>query len=65
MRAQELRNFSEEELTAKLQDLRRELFNLRFQLATGQLKNVKRLKLVKKDIARILTILKENERKTA
>ncbi len=65
MKAQELRNFSEEELTAKLQDLRRELFNLRFQLATGQLKNVKRLKLVKKDIARILTILKENERKTA
>lgn len=65
MRAEELRNFSDEELNQKLKELRQELFNLRFQLATGQLKNVKRIKLVKKDIARVLTILKENERKTA
>ncbi len=65
MRAEELRNFSDEELIEKLKELRQELFNLRFQLATGQLKNVRRIKLVKKDIARVLTILKENERKTA
>lgn len=65
MRAEELRNFSDEELIEKLKELRQELFNLRFQLATGQLKNVRRIKLVKKDMARILTILKENERKTA
>lgn len=65
MRAEELRNFSDEELKEKLKELRQELFNLRFQLATGQLKNVRRIKLVKKDIARVLTILKENERKTA
>lgn len=65
MRTEELRNFSDEELMEKLKELRRELFNLRFQLATGQLKNVKRVKLVKKDIARILTILTEKERKSA
>jgi large subunit ribosomal protein L29 len=51
-----------EELQKKLKEARQELFNLRFQLATGQLKNYKRIKEVKKDIARILTVLKELEK---
>jgi len=59
MKASELRNLTKEELQKKLKEARQELFNLRFQLATGQLKNYKRIKQVKKDIARILTVLKE------
>lgn len=59
MKATELRNFSIEELKKKEKELRRELFNLRFQLAKGELQNVKRIKAVKKDIARILTIITE------
>jgi len=59
MKAKELRNFSIDELKKKERDLRRELFNLRFQLAKGELQNVKRIKAVKKDIARILTIITE------
>lgn len=62
MKAKELRNFSIEELRKKESELRRELFNLRFQLAKGELQNVKRIKAVKKDIARILTIITEKER---
>ncbi|MCD6320177.1 MAG: 50S ribosomal protein L29 [Candidatus Desulfofervidaceae bacterium] len=61
MRASELRNLSREELEAKLKELQAELFNLRFQHATGQLENVKRLSAVKKDIARVKTILRENK----
>lgn len=61
MRASELRNLSIEELEAKLKELQAELFNLRFQHATGQLENVKRLSAVKKDIARVKTILRENK----
>lgn len=59
MKATELRNFSIEELRKKEKELRRELFNLRFQLSKGELQNVKRIKAVKKDIARILTIITE------
>ncbi|MCS7215022.1 MAG: 50S ribosomal protein L29 [Thermodesulfovibrio sp.] len=59
MKAKELRNFSIEELRKKERELRRELFNLRFQLSKGELQNVKRIKAVKKDIARILTIITE------
>jgi large subunit ribosomal protein L29 len=59
MKSTELRNFSIEELRKKEKELRRELFNLRFQLAKGELQNVKRMKAVKKDIARILTIITE------
>jgi len=59
MKAKELRNFSIDELKKKERDLRRELFNLRFQLAKGELQNVKRINAVKKDIARILTIITE------
>jgi large subunit ribosomal protein L29 len=62
MKAEELRVLSPEELEEKLKEFREELFNLRFQLATGQLKNVKRIKEVKKDIARVYTILNEKKR---
>lgn len=61
MKAAELRNMTRDELQAKLKEYQRELFNLRFQVATGQLKNFNRIKEVKKDIARILTVLREME----
>ena len=57
----ELRNLDNEELTAKLRESQEELFNLRFQGATGQLENHGRLRAVRKDIARIYTILRERE----
>ncbi|CAB4961996.1 MAG: 50S ribosomal protein L29 [Actinobacteria bacterium] len=57
----ELRNLDNEELTAKLREAKEELFNLRFQGATGQLENHGRLRAVRKDIARIYTILRERE----
>ena len=50
-----------EELEAKLKDLKAELFNLRFQLAINQLDNPMRISAVKKDIARVKTVLRENE----
>ncbi|MBU1229271.1 MAG: 50S ribosomal protein L29 [Proteobacteria bacterium] len=56
MNAKELRALDAAELTTKLGDLRKELFNLRFQHATAQLENTQRIPAVKKDIARILTI---------
>jgi large subunit ribosomal protein L29 len=59
MKASEIRENSPEELTRKNLDLKEELFNLRFQHATGQLENTARLKQVKRDIARVQTILKE------
>ena len=61
MKAKEIRQLSVEELDNKLLELKAELFNLRFQLATGQLDNPMRVKAVRKDIARIQTILKERE----
>ncbi|MBK9738137.1 MAG: 50S ribosomal protein L29 [Actinobacteria bacterium] len=57
----ELRNLDDEELTSKLREAKEELFNLRFQGATGQLENHGRLRAVRKDIARIYTILRERE----
>jgi len=60
MKAKQLRDLSIEELNKKEKELRRELFNLRFQVAKGELQNVKRIKAVRKDIARILTIIAEN-----
>ena len=57
----ELRNLDNTELTAKLREAKEELFNLRFQGATGQLENHGRLRAVRKDIARIYTILRERE----
>ena len=56
MRAKELRELSDEELTKRLAESREELFNLRFQAATGALDNTARLGLAKRGIARILTI---------
>ncbi len=58
---QELRQSSPQDLHAKLDDLKAELFNLRFQLATGQLENPMRIREVKKSIAQIKTILREEE----
>ena len=61
MQAKELRDLTGEELMSKLNDFKSELFSLRFQLATGQLENTARIKLVKKDIARVKTILAERK----
>ena len=57
MKASELRNMSAEQLTAKLKELKAELFNLRFQHAINQLENPMRIQTVKRDIARINTVL--------
>jgi len=59
MKAKELRQLSEGELFIKEKELDEELFNLRFQHATGQLENVMRIPQVKRDVARVKTILKE------
>jgi large subunit ribosomal protein L29 len=56
LRTRELREMNNEELLARLADTRKELFNLRFQSATGQLENTARLKLARREIARILTL---------
>ena len=60
-KASELRELGNEELLAKLREAKEELFNLRFQAATGQLENHGRLKAVRKDIARIYTLMRESE----
>ncbi|MFQ5895242.1 MAG: 50S ribosomal protein L29 [Nitrospinota bacterium] len=59
MRASELRQLSEEELREKAAEFRRELFNLNFRRATSQLENPMRVRLLRKDIARIETLLRE------
>lgn len=61
MKAKNLRDLSKDELTSKVNELKGELFNLRFQLATGQLENPMRINEVKKTIARTQTVLKERE----
>lgn len=61
MKASELRDMTAEELNAKLQSLKEELFNLRFQLAINQLDNPMRISAVRKDIARVNTIIRQNE----
>ncbi len=63
MKAKEIREMSLVELNQKLGDLKAELFNLRFQLAVNQLDNPMRIKAVKKDIARIKTVIREMELK--
>ena len=60
-KTQELRELTDESLEAKLRESKEELFNLRFQQATGQLENHGRMKAVKADIARIYTILHERD----
>ena len=59
--ATQLRELADEELTAKLRESKEELFNLRFQSATGQLDNNRRLRVVRHEIARIYTVLRERE----
>ncbi|MCI0384899.1 MULTISPECIES: 50S ribosomal protein L29 [Streptomyces] len=60
-KASELRELSDDELVVKLREAKEELFKLRFQAATGQLENNGRLKAVRKDIARIYTLMRERE----
>jgi large subunit ribosomal protein L29 len=61
MRASELRNMTEPEVARLLDEAHQELFNLRFQYSTGQLKNTARLSQVKHEIARLRTVLRERE----
>ncbi len=61
MKATELRNMSEKELNDKLADLKSELFNLRFQHAINQLENPNKIKDVKRDIARVKTLIRALE----
>ena len=61
MKAQDIRNMSEQELNNQLISLKEELFNLRFQHATGQLDNPLKIKEIKKDYARVKTVLRERE----
>jgi len=61
MKTKEIRNLSDKDLQKQLEQSKSELFNLRFQLATGQLENPMMIGLVKKDIARIKTIIRERE----
>ena len=59
--AAELRELSDEELVLRVREAKEELFNLRFQMATGQLDNNRRLRTVKTDIARVYTVMRERE----
>lgn len=63
MKSEELRELSDNELKEKLSEAKTELFNLRFQAATGQLQNALTLKYTRRDIARIQTIIRERELK--
>ena len=65
MKVEEIRNMADTELESKLKDLRVELFNLRFQMATGQLDNPAQIQAVKKDIARLHTELRARELRAA
>ncbi|MDP4726655.1 MAG: 50S ribosomal protein L29 [Desulfobacterales bacterium] len=64
MKAGEFRSLSPEERRQKLVEMKQELFNLRFQHATGQLENPQRLKQIKRDVARVQTIIREEELST-
>lgn len=61
MKAKEIRNLNETQIDEKLVELKTELFNLRFQLATGQLDNPNEIKEVRKNIARVKTVKRERE----
>lgn len=65
MKPSELREITVDDLVQKEQDLRKELFNLRFQQATGEIENPMRIRHIKKDIARILTIITEKKEQTS
>ncbi len=61
MRAEDIREMSDAEIERRVRDLKEELFNLRFQNATGQLDNPLRMRMVKKDIARLKTVERERQ----
>ena len=61
MTATELRELPDDELRQKLAEGKEELFNLRFQIVTGQLADPRRIKTVKREIARVLTVMRERE----
>jgi large subunit ribosomal protein L29 len=61
MTATELRELPDDELRQKLAESKEELFNLRFQVVTGQLDNPRRIKQVKREIAQVLTVMRERE----
>ncbi|MBA4391301.1 MAG: 50S ribosomal protein L29 [Syntrophus sp. (in: bacteria)] len=61
MKGKELRELTKEELSKKKKDIKEELFNLRFQHSSGQLENTARMKLLKKDVARIETAVRQKE----
>jgi large subunit ribosomal protein L29 len=61
MKANELRELTTAEIESKVKSLKEELFNLRFQLATGQLENTARIREVRKSIARMKTVIRERE----
>ncbi len=61
LKAKDLREMTAKELAEKLNEYKAELFQLRFQLATGQLDNAMRIKSVKRDIARVQTVAREKE----
>lgn len=63
MKAAELRELSRDELELKEKDMRRELFNLRFQQATGEIENPRRIRSLRKDIARLLMVMAEKSGK--
>ena len=63
MKASNFESMTNEQLKAKIAELKEELFNLRFRLATGQLENVMQISSVRKDIARALTVLRQKELK--
>ena len=63
MKASNFESMTNEQLKAKIAELKEELFNLRFRLATGQLDNVMQISSVRKDIARALTVLRQKELK--
>ena len=63
MKIEKIREFSPADLTAEELKLKKELFNLRFQHVTGQLENAGQMKEIKRDIARVKTVIRENELK--
>ena len=63
MKVSELKELAVEELQRKEQDLRKELFNLRFQQATGEIENPMRIRAIRKNIARVLTVITERDKK--
>ena len=65
MKISEIREMTSEQLDAKLKELKEELFNLRFQLAINQLENTNRIGEVKKDIARVMTVLNDKNARNA